>query len=364
MGYGLIDTTILTNIADAIRSKLGVQTRYKPAQMADAIESISGGGITPTGTKQITANGTYDVASFANANVNVPSSGVTPTGTKQISITANGTVTEDVTSYASAEISVNVPSSGGGWTTEAIAAGTQPNGAIVVQGNTLAERAFQGKPITSFTGQSVGSVPLGAFAQCSALVSVSCPAATSVGGSAFLDCADLETVNIPSLASFTGTYPFGRCTSLQAMHLGNLVLNNADTAAHTFDGCSALETIVLPKATGMPEYFAQNCSALESIDILGGSQWMNYAVSYCSNLKRIIFRSTSAITTLINTGNAIKNSPLASGGAGVTIYVPSAMISLFQANANWATVLGYNNTIAAIEGSAYETQYADGTPIT
>lgn len=73
MGYGIIDTSTLTAIADAIRGKLGVQTTYKPGQMAEAIESISGGGITPTGTKQITTNGTgIDVASYAYVDVAVP----------------------------------------------------------------------------------------------------------------------------------------------------------------------------------------------------------------------------------------------------------------------------------------------------
>ena len=74
----LVDDSYLSDIADTIRSKLGVQDTYKPSEMADAIDDIGGSS---------------------------------PTGTKQISITANGTTTEDVTNYASAEITANVPNS-------------------------------------------------------------------------------------------------------------------------------------------------------------------------------------------------------------------------------------------------------------
>ena len=71
----LVENSSLQDIADSIRAKLGVQTTYKPGEMADAIDSISGGGIVPTGTKTITENGTgIDVAQYAYADVNVPNS--------------------------------------------------------------------------------------------------------------------------------------------------------------------------------------------------------------------------------------------------------------------------------------------------
>jgi hypothetical protein len=59
-------------------------------------------GITPTGTKSITANGSHDVTQYASVDVDVPSSGITPTGTTQIK--SNGI--HDVTNFASAEVIV------------------------------------------------------------------------------------------------------------------------------------------------------------------------------------------------------------------------------------------------------------------
>lgn len=70
-----------------------------------SVGAIPGEYIIPSGTKSITTNGTHDVTSYASASVNVQG-GITPTGTKQITIDSSGTTTSDVTNYAAVEISV------------------------------------------------------------------------------------------------------------------------------------------------------------------------------------------------------------------------------------------------------------------
>lgn len=101
MSKVLVTESTLTDIANAIRSKLGVQTQYRPGQMAAAILSIPTYP-EPTGTVAITANGSHDVKDFETANVNVP-------GTHLVfgMITENGTFSpSNADGYFSVDVDV------------------------------------------------------------------------------------------------------------------------------------------------------------------------------------------------------------------------------------------------------------------
>ena len=125
-----------------------------------------------------------------------------------------------------------------------------------------------------------------------------------------------------------------------------------------------MQYLVLPKLTKIYNNFVSNCSNLLAIDILGGSiTGGSQQFGSCRSLKTFVIRKSDGVCSLGNAG-AFNGSPFASGGTGGALYVPQTLIAAYQEATNWSTYLAYpNNRILPIEGSIYETQYADGTPI-
>lgn len=270
-----------------------------------------------------------------------------PSGTKQISITQNGTTTEDVAAYANAEITVNV-SGGGGISVDGFASGDEPSGAVTITATTLRDYCFyKCLGITSLT--IANDIPwrnwgMSAFSLCTNLVSVFAPNLTQLRQKVFNGCSALANTSFPKVTTIEGDQ------SIES---------------------TAVETLVFPAFTGRVYSASLRFNTrLTAVDLNACTEFGSSCFNGCTALATLIIRG-STIPTLGNV-NAFANTPFKSGGTGGTIYIPKSLYdhlgdgtsSDYQAATNWSTVHGYGTiTWAKIEGSTYETHYADGTVI-
>ena len=147
--------------------------------------------------------------------------------------------------------------------------------------------------------------------------------------------------------------------------------NETANRNNTFRGMTGLRYAVFPKWTRMYNTVFFECTNLEAIDWLGGGTGGSLMWGFCYKLKKMVIRKSGGISALGST-NAFNSTPFANGGSGGTIYIPKVLYdelgtgsSLdYKAATNWSTYDAYGTiTWAQIEGSIYETQYVDGTPI-
>ena len=169
--------------------------------------------------------------------------------------------------------------------------------------------------------------------------------------------------NITSIVSKA----FASFSSMEEVYVHNITSMAGNS---WFDGCSKLKSIALPKYTGALGSAAfQGCSSLASADFacsgMSGTVFNN-----ASSLSVIVLRKTSLVS--LGGTNVFSGTPFKNGGTGGEIYIPKSLYDHlgdnsandYKAASNWSTVDGYGTiTWKKIEGSIYETAYADGTPI-
>lgn len=242
-------------------------------------------------------------------------------------------------------------SGGGGWSVDDIAQNLEPSGDIVLEGSyAIAQFAFTRKSaIETVMGNAISGIGKTAFASCNGLKRVYFPNIINIGDNAF-DRSGL-------LGVYADSFPNITSTGMQSL----AYLSSADF-------------IVLPK---IQNFASWQCAAYGSFRLLdlGGAATAKTtigsdALQGCANLSTIILRYPEVST--LNGVNCFNNTPFKSGGTGGTIYIPKSLYDHlgdgtandYKAATNWSKLDGYGTvTWAKIEGSIYETHYADGTPI-
>lgn len=281
-----------------------------------------GGSASLMDEKLISQNGVYSASNdgydgYKKVNVNV----VAPAPIlKRITATENGQYdASDYNAYGFDRVTVNVPEGGGGISVSDWLKGVQPTGDIVFNGGTTLTPALSyNTHITSFVSNTVNKFQTdNTFNSCTGLTLLRFMASMNspINQGAFRNCSNLLTVSMPKLANTVTQYSMYNCPKLHTVDVGNATT----IQSNTFGGSSALKKLIIRRS------------------------------SVCSLQNVSAFGST----------------PFANNGSGGTLYVPSALISAYQAASNWSTILGYtNNQIVALEGSEFENATADGTALT
>ena len=257
---------------------------------------------------------------------------------------------------------------GGEWTTEGLARGTEPNGAIDVNGAINDFAFYKRTGITSITGATQigqyacsgctsltsfdtsnfdGIIYSRAFEECTALTSFSSNGTGAIRNYAFYK-SGLTEVNVPFAAS----------------------VGNAAIDASAFRDCKSLVRAFLSRAAmnannsyqNSPASLFQGCSVLEVADIgwLAANQWKSLFTD-CPNLRVIIARGATKVPALsawsLAAFGGVYSNPTQS-----TIYIPKALYDHlgdgtaldFQSATNWSTAYAAGLTFLPIEGSEYE----------
>lgn len=272
MSKVLVTESYLSDIADAIRTKSGGGTTYKPSEMAQGILDIPSGG-----------GGGFSIEDYLGHQ-----------------FTGSATFTDSDVGFFSLQNQTGITSL------------SFPN------------------------ATTLGNVSAGGFSGMTGLISFSAPKATRVPSSMLNGNTSMTSVNLDKLD---------------------------DTSTNLLYGCASLPVVVLPSVKTIYSQTFRNCNNLESLDVLGTNGFTNQNnMNGCTKLNKLIIRK-NGVATLSNINN-FTGTPFASNGTGGTLYVPQAQIASYQSATNWSTILSYtNNQILPIEGSYYETHYADGTEI-
>ena len=297
-------------------------------------KKLGGGGGSSVDIEQlsVTQNGTYTAeegTAYSPVVVEVPQTTV-----ESLSVTQNGTYSEQGKAYS--PVVVDVPEYD-------LFDATKPTGDITTDVTQITENYVASR--TGITG-------------------IYAPYCEFVGQSKMSWCLSVKTIEMPALTEY-GQGAFDTCRECT-----RFIAHNVHKAG--INGLSKVKAnIAFPNITVELAMMAFRNWYGQKADLGGSALQLNgQAFENADKLTDLILRNNT-IVPLANT-SCFNGSTLKSGGTGATIYIPESLYnhlgdgtsSDYKAATNWATIDGYGTiTWAKIEGSYYETHYADDTLI-
>lgn len=241
-----------------------------------------------------------------------------------------------------------------GYTIDDLCDSDIPSGAITINNATVIDGyAFMGrKGITSVSSDTVETICIKAFSDCTNLLDVSFPNLVYLR-------KDMTTTANTSTGNM-----FGGCTSLRSVYMPKLKYincNGAFNSSNDTTGCGTADlVIVMPSLAGSiaPVMFAHCGARLYDFGVdcnnIGTDAFYGRSAAFQRN-RTVILRRTASVVSAYSKDSIREITD---------VYCPQDLISQYQSATNWSTRYtdGYI-TFHAIEGSQYETAYADGTPI-
>ena len=319
----------------------------------DGYSPVNVSAVTSSIDANITAGNIKDGVSILGVTGNY--SGIQPTGT--IQITTNGT--HDVTNYASADIQVPTTAPA-----HYIEKAVDANGKLI-----------GGSTIMDFTGvKSIGpnqlynayynNTSISGAVDMSDLITVN---TANAAQGAFFQCTGITSVDLSSLTTISGQYAFYQafqsCTGITSVDLSSLTtISGSSACSNMFDGCTGITSVDLSSLTLIYSYsglsnFCSNNTLLTNVDLSSLTTVTSGSIFYqafanCASLTSISFPSLN-----INSFGSYTNqfNKMLNGVTGCTVHFPSNLQSVIGSWADVTAGFGGTNTTVLFDLPATNT---------
>ena len=300
---------------------------------------IKGGGTQPTGTKNITANGVYDVTSYASADVQVPTTA--PAYYIEKTKDANNKLV--------------------GGSTVINLSGVTDVGDYALQYAYQFNTAISGSvDLSSLTAISGSSACVAMFANCTGITSVDLSSLTTITGylacsNMFNTCSGITAINLSSLQSINQSYccyaMFGGCSNITSVDLSSLQSISGSYACYTmFSGCTGLVSVNL---SSLQSIDSSTCISMVSdcgLTSVVFSSLITISAAGCDSMFQRCYSLTSlsfpALTSTSFGSYSSQFNNMLSGVTGCTVHFPSNLQSVIG---SWTSVTngfgGTNTTV-------------------